>query len=278
MTQVVCLRRLSIVPSERCAESSSEAEVKDNRAERILQSYVQSGPEADLPKLRSLHRTLLVAAAALLTVAVLFALVLVLRPSEDTTREVNSTGGPSPVSQTPGATQTILWTPYDETEENPAPGLTIAERAVASDCIGSTATMREEARRCFAGHDVYDPCWLPSDWTEETTSVLCGFPGVESVTQLVLAKKPEPLVGTRPADILQELPLSIVLTTGLQCNAHTGAGEIMDGLRSSFACPKSPSYEFTFGEPDRSSDIWTIGYRVRGATELVSVDIVTAYF
>jgi hypothetical protein len=227
------------------------------------------------------RRRLLIGSGIALVLVGAVALAFVVFPSEDSPAGAAQPENLStPTSrQSLVATKTILWTAYDVSGERPAPGLSVSGREVAARCTASSTSLRRDSLRCFgAAHHVYDPCWLPANWTAQTSRVLCGFPGRETVTELVLAEPPPAKHVDTPADLMQRNPTMITLADGRSCFHASGAVSSFEGLRESYWCPHEETYDWIYGDVDRSQAVWTVAYLAPRSSTLSRVSIAIAYY
>ena len=161
----------------------------------------------------------------------------------------------------------------------PAAGYTITDGGTAQSCEAGS-DVAPQAYRCFAGNDVYDPCWLDNaDATQD--SVLCQpDPGEASAVRFTVASGGLPAFLGAPQPVNPTFPWGVRLADGEDCAAVQGTHDIDNGKIVDYAC--GSDYEHVLLRPvHRAASLWTFqsayshgtGYRP-GPVE----DVTTAWY
>jgi peptidoglycan/xylan/chitin deacetylase (PgdA/CDA1 family) len=177
-------------------------------------------------------------------------------PSAAEPTAAEPTASPSAPGQTTTELETLeVWTP-----DGLAPGLTVAGEAEGSCWVGSLVASTSRAWRCSveAGEiaQIYDPCF--ENRFDPAAPLACVGPDA----QVLLLTLTEPLpreVGN--LDATDRLPVRLVLASGDDCGLTTGASITVAGQRVNYFCT---SGGVLLGEPDTSSEPWTILYSAEG--------------
>jgi hypothetical protein len=173
----------------------------------------------------------------------------------------------APTSTTATATQVIVYEPLG-LRAAPAADIVVASTA-SGNCQGSLASTRPDALRCFVGHGILDPCFLPPAPDTSVAACPSGVPPgkVELVT---LTQPPPSSAASSPPSVW-----GIVLVNGAHCQIDTGATTTVAGQRLNYDCDDG---EALFGEPDRAPAVWTIlGSKDLRSSTLTAVSIAIAY-
>ncbi|MFI6967117.1 serine/threonine-protein kinase [Streptomyces sp. NPDC050255] len=154
----------------------------------------------------------------------------------------------------------------------PADGITVTGETIGSCWSSSEATMRLEAWRCSAEEQILDPCFAPAAGPDYET-LLCMGSTPNRMVRLTLT---EPLPGNNfhiPGGP-QIAPIIIVLVDGNTCHVMTGATTVLAEERMNYACEKGGHL---FGEPDKTTAVWTISHRADDAGTSISAPIARIY-
>ncbi|MHB1798837.1 MAG: hypothetical protein ACYCUI_11125 [Vulcanimicrobiaceae bacterium] len=179
-------------------------------------------------------------------------------------------------------TDVILFSPWSESQEIRS-DLHVTKRVLGHCWTASLSASRPDAWRCqtdttrpetFGGktynvNDLYDPCF--SGAMREVACVVNPFD--KSVILMRLSKPVEgpsaPLDKRRP-------PWAVRLVNGATCEFLTGATGVVAGMRINYGCSNGASL---LGEPDRTSQPWTIYYaKSQSDPDVTQIAIVTAVF
>lgn len=160
-------------------------------------------------------------------------------------------------------TQVVLFSPWTMSGEIRS-DLHVSKTVSGYCWTASIAASRPDAWRCqtdqkhteyFDGkplevNDLWDPCFSGS-----SGRVACvPHPFSKSVIVLRLTKPIDaPPLHRSP----QPAPWALRLTNGATCELVTGATGVVAGMRLNYACGNGA---WLLGDPDRSSDTWTIFY------------------
>lgn len=146
-------------------------------------------------------------------------------------------------------TNVIWYAPWDDLG-NISPGLHVG-RPVAGRCwTASLATTRNDAWRCMddATSEVRDPCFRVVRQT-----VVCPVNPFSSSAVLMHVSTP---IDTRPPERTDRYHAwALRLANGSRCAFVSGATAMIAGMRLNYACTNGTAL---LGEPDRSSEPWTI--------------------
>jgi hypothetical protein len=114
------------------------------------------------------------------------------------------------------------------------------------------------------GGTIADPCFAgPADGTG---TLLC-LQAPEATTALQVT--PDGPVNTPPTPLPNALPWYIELSNGQRCGMLGGATGLVNGMRLNYGCRDGT----LFGDPDRSSPVWTIAYQPTGSRTVSTVPI-----
>jgi len=231
----------------------------------------QTGPAAPSPasedsaqqpsaRRRSKARVTLTVLVVVLVVAGIVAGLMLTRHGGSSHQSTSTTPTPAAINKT----EQIVFDPFTASG-NLAAGVTIASRATGT-CIGSLADgARSDAYRCFYPGGIGDPCFPYGD-----QYVLC----FHSPTDLAATKVTPPTDQIVPQTSSPSAdPWALVIADGQMCVFITGASQVVDGLRESYGCPGGSLY----GDPNRSSPIWTIWYQAAGSNSLVQINVLKSY-
>ena len=147
-------------------------------------------------------------------------------------------------------------------------------RTVNGSCFtGSLAINRRDAWRCMNGNLIYDPCFSSA---KASGIVVCPTIPAQNTGVEVKLTKSLPR-GNTAAPSTRGTPWAVQTTTGLNCLIDTGTGNVVQGMRSNYACEKSK--EWLWGSPARKSKLWTI-YEAPISTRKLThrVKLVVAWF
>lgn len=125
----------------------------------------------------------------------------------------------------------------------PKPGYTITHGGKASSCE-SASDVLGNAYRCFAGNDIYDPCWADTA-AAPTLEVLClTNPYDTTATMLTVSTNPTNVSGlavagglqpfTTPTPIDLATPWALQLSDGQRCSAVQSGASTFRGQRVNF--------------------------------------------
>jgi hypothetical protein len=156
-----------------------------------------------------------------------------------------------------------------------SPTVTITSRAKGSCWEGSILTPRREAWRCTVGNEIEDPCF-----SGEHEAVVCPTEGPWSGKGIeILLTEPLPRnhenTGRWPSGEPTQ-PWALELTDGSHCGLAGGATSVVDGMRLNYFC--APDKLSLYGDPDRSSPLWTIFGGPLNAAQLTQHTIAIAWF
>lgn len=188
-----------------------------------------------------------------------------------------ASGSPSasPIpSATASATQVVIYSPV-------APGGTLTAGLTVSgtyrgSCMGSNIVPRPEALKCFLdgslpdGSNSLDPCFVD----ERQTVVYCtDDPTSKTLVKVTLDAKV--IYGNaEPRAATAGNPWAVELTDGTFCGALGGATTVVAGQRQNYGC----SGAGLFGDPDRSTPVWTIFRQPEGSPSQTQASIARAWF
>jgi len=111
-----------------------------------------------------------------------------------------------------------------------AAGLQVTRTAGGATCAPASEAI-SLAYRCFAGNEIYDPCWADSQAAAPT--VLClVLPWSHGVTKLAVTGGLAPLVGS-PGNVP---PWGLQLADGRDCVLEQGAHDTFDGQPVDYYC------------------------------------------
>jgi hypothetical protein len=129
-------------------------------------------------------------------------------------------------------------------------------RVRSGQCFGSSgATPRKDAWRCMSGNDLYDPCFSSP---HAVGVVVCPVPWQSVSIELRLTKPlPTKFPGSAsPNPSLQ--PWAVETVSGADCFLNSGMGTTLDNKRDNYYCGNANSETFLWGNPDRTTEPWTI--------------------
>lgn len=161
----------------------------------------------------------------------------------------------------------------------PKPGLVITDGGTAQGCEAGS-DVAPQAYRCFAGNDVYDPCWLDNADAAQA-SVLCqAEPWEATSVRLTVAAGGLPAFLGPPQQADPKFPWGVRLTDGEDCIALEGTHSSDGGKVVDYACGADGRHVL-LRPVDQSSPLWTyqsayvdgIGYQP-GPAE----DVATAWY
>lgn len=148
-----------------------------------------------------------------------------------------------------------------------APGIHESASTTGSCWTTSDASARPDAYRCMDNNSsIFDPCFAAPTNGDQ---VACPYPSPSSVTLVNVDQLPAP----NPTPSTGALWL-LVLADGQQCAAVTGAVDMINGLRTTYACPPQG---MLYGDPDHNNPQWMIYYQKGESQQLTSVPIATVY-
>jgi hypothetical protein len=162
---------------------------------------------------------------------------------------------------------------YQAFTSSGVPALHVKSTVKGSCNGGSSAIDRDDAWRCFAGNDVYDPCFSSP---KAKGIVLCpDGPWSSSGVEIRLTAG---LTGAdRRKPSTAGTPWAIETTSGAKCVLDTGATSVVDHQRANYFCTKTK--DVMWGSPSRKSEPWTIYAAPATATKLTSrVKLSVAWF
>jgi hypothetical protein len=186
-------------------------------------------------------------AAVALGAALLIALALVL-----VLRLAGSGGhsGARGASGTNGVTSTnvLIYTPADPSG---APLVPLSANLAGACFTGSIVAARAEAWRCSVAHTIHDPCFEAGP-----NRVICPTGGPWSGSAIAISLGvPLPRNHANPTRPNLKLPWAVQLVDGSQCLLVSGASTVVAGLRLNYMCG---NHLELYGNPDRSSALWTV--------------------
>jgi hypothetical protein len=187
-------------------------------------------------------------------------------------------GGSSTATvRAPAATKQIIYSPFSAAGKP----LLKTVQTVNGTCQGSDDLIRPDAWRCFLsgnekvkvaggiGANLLDPCFS----NENTSNLYCVL---NPLAKTAILLKPTGLsYGDRASSDLSQLPWEIVLTSGADCGLLSGATSVLDGKRQNYSCSDRTTL---YGNPSKSSKVWTIFGAAKGATGLTQQSIRSVYY
>ncbi|MCL2394528.1 MAG: DUF4232 domain-containing protein [Acidimicrobiaceae bacterium] len=201
------------------------------------------------------------------------------RASASTTS--TSSRAPNRTAKARVGTQTRYAAPVDL--EGRSSGSVVSATVQGTCTAGSDVIANVSVYRCFAGHDVYDPCWaVVAPGAASAAAVLClPAPWSKSAVKVVA---PHLSAGISISPGEQGEPWGVRLTDHQECLAVQGARNQFRGTFVDFTCSAgpttAPSLELLRGL-DRHKPTWTYRSVERKGTTLSPgpvVDVQTAWY
>ena len=162
-------------------------------------------------------------------------------------------------------TELKLYRPFDDTM-----ALTIKEKIKGQCWQQSQRIKREDAWRCVAETQIYDPCFI-KEYSEHKEAVCPKSPWL---ADSVLIKLDKPVNNSQhtPLDMAEAFPWAVELATGEKCQA-VDEGEEYDGLQVHYLCNNQT---VLIGRVQRCDPQWSILHRT--ANGVLTANVSKAWF
>ena len=162
-------------------------------------------------------------------------------------------------------TQLQLYRPFAETQKHPKPQV---RQVLTGNCLQhSFKIKREDAWRCMAANQVYDPCFINTYGKKE--HAIC--PGSPWFSDSLLIKLEKPFnvdgVAHEPLDMSRHYPWAIELPDGSACYA-VEPGRFHEGLPVRYFCNKD---KILLGDLRRCAAKWTILQKKNQAVSIIEI-------
>jgi len=195
------------------------------------------------------------------------------KPAGSTSSVVSSTTTSNATSTTAVAsTQVVIFNPF--IASGPGPGVIVTFHSSAQCQPGSEGDdSRADAYRCFLDHpepnggNIADPCFT-NPYTF-SAPLLCFASPLDLHAVEVVPDSPLHANSVSP----NTDPWTLLLADGQTCVFTQGATAALGTRRLNYVCPQGVIY----GDPDRSSQPWTVFYQAKGSNNLVQVAVRVAY-
>ena len=177
------------------------------------------------------------------------------------------------VAPAPAPTQNRIFTAVSPSG---SPTIKVTSSADGECWEGSLLTPRAEAWRCTVNNYIEDPCF-----TSGYETVVCptGGPwtgaGVEVRLETPVSSLSHRNTGKWPSGA-SPIPWALQLADGSDCLLASGATSVVDGMRQNYEC--KPGGLWLYGDPDRSSPVWTIFGGSEKSSELTERPVAIAWF
>ena len=162
---------------------------------------------------------------------------------------------------------------YTGETQSGAPAVPISATTSGYCWSNSEAAARSDAWRCTAGNNIHDPCF----GSYGIDYVVCPDvgPWTGRAIEMRLTKPLPPGANQQVQAGLQGDPWALELANGSTCEFLTGAGSLVAGLRENYSCS---GHLILYGDPSRSSRIWTIFGGAANSPQLIEQKIRIAWF
>ena len=151
----------------------------------------------------------------------------------------------------------------------------IVDSTVSGSCwTGSLAISgRSDAWRCMVVNDIHDPCY--AGYLSGEHVAVCSSPFSSHVIVIRLSAPLSPADANRLTGERGD-PSAIELGDGARCEMITGLMNPVDGMRENYGC--SGNTESAYGDPNRSSALWTIHVMSTGGSKMRIVNVRVAWY
>jgi hypothetical protein len=150
-------------------------------------------------------------------------------------------------------TKVVQYSPVDS-GGMPLAGLDVVQGGTATTCEAGSDTVGN-AYRCFAGNDVYDPCWTDSTDPATPAALCLEQPWDTQATQLTLSQGGLPPFLQAPAPLDLDFPWGVQLSSGAHCLAVQGSHDDDNGTIVDYSCDRNG--QVLLRGVDRTQPQWT---------------------
>lgn len=194
------------------------------------------------------------------------------KPAASSVMSVTTTTTTSTPTTNIARTQVVIFNPF--IASGPGPGVVVTFHSSAQCQPGSEGdSSRADAYRCFLDHpepnggNIADPCFR-NPYTF-SAPLLCFASPLDLHAVEVVPNGPLHANLVSPNND----PWTVQLADGQTCVFTQGAGAALGTMRLNYVCSRGVIY----GDPDRSSPVWTMFYQATGSNDLVKTDVRVAY-